>query len=90
MVDGIAYTSILGNALVLEVNLAFCVNGNVLEEGVACDGVEDIGFALLVEVDNLGIAATLEVEHTVVVPSVLVVTDKKTLGVCRKGCLACA
>ncbi len=81
MVDRIRYTSVLGYALVLEVDLAFSVNGNVLKKSVTSDGVVDVGLALLVEVDNLGVAAALEVEDTVVVPSVLVVTDKQTLGV---------
>ena len=55
MVDRIAYTSVLGNRLVGEVDFAVLVNGNVLEEGVTCDSVVDVGLALLVEVDNLGI-----------------------------------
>ena len=58
-------------------------------EGVTTDSVVDIGFAVLVEVDYLGIAAALEVEYTVVVPTVFVVTDKETFGVGRKVVLPC-
>ena len=34
------------------------------------------------KVDNLSVATTFEVEHTLVVPSVLIVTDQLTLRVC--------
>ena len=37
---------------------------------------------LLREVDNLCIAATLEVEYAIVVPTVLVITDKLALRIC--------
>ncbi len=84
MIDRIAYTSVLGNGLICEVNLAVLVNGHVLEKSVAGDGTIDVGLSLLVEVDDLSIAAALEVEHTLVVPSVLVVADELTLRVGRQ------
>ena len=88
MVDRIRDAGVLGHALVVEVDLAFAVHGHVLEESVATDGVVDIGLGLLVEVDHLGVASALEVEHALVVPAVLVVTDEQTLGVGGKGGLA--
>ncbi len=81
MVDRIAYAGVLGNALVGEVDFAVFVNSNVLKKSVAADSVEDIGFAVLVKVDNLRVAAALVVEHTVVVPAVFVITDKETFRV---------
>ena len=81
MIDRVGYTGVLGNALVVEVDDAVLVNGNVLEEGVAPDGSVDIRFRLLVELDDLCIAAAFEVEDTLVVPAVLVVTDEETLRV---------
>ena len=89
VVDRIRHTSVLCYALVGEVDLAVSSYSNVLEKSVTLDSVVDIGLALLVEVDNLGVAATLEVEHTIVIPSVLVVTDEQTLRVGRKSCLTC-
>ena len=88
VVDGIAYAGVLGHALVGEVDFAFCVDGHVLEEGVAADGVVDVGLTVLVEVDDLGVATAFEVEDAVVVPAVFVVTDEETLGVGREGGLA--
>ncbi len=81
MVDGVAYAGVLGNALVSEVDLAVSVNSNVFEKSVASDSVVDIGFAFLVEVDDLGVAAAFVVEDTVVVPAVFVVTDEQTLRI---------
>ena len=52
------------------------------------DGVVDVGLGLLVQVDDLGVAAALEVEDAVVVPAVLVVADEQTLGVGGQGGLA--
>ena len=88
-VDGVAYAGVLCNALVGEVDFTFFVDGYVLEEGVATDGVVDVGLALFVEVDNLGVAAAFVVEHAVVVPAVFVVTDEQTFGVGGQGGLTC-
>ena len=88
MIDRVRYTSVLGNALVSEINLAVLINSHVLKESVTSDGTVDIRFRLFVEVDDLSVATAFEVEDTVVVPAVLVVTDEETLRVCRKGSLA--
>ncbi len=90
MIDRVRYASILGYLLVCEVDLAFLVYGYVLEKRIATDGVVDVRFRLLVEVDDLCIAAAFEVEYSFVVPAVLVVTDKKTFRICRKGGLTCS
>ncbi len=88
MVDRVRYTGILGYALVCEINLAFCVKGYVLKQCVSLDRVVDIRLGILVEVDNLCVAAALEVEYAVVVPAVLVITDEETLRVGRKSGLS--
>ena len=88
VVDRVGYTGIFGYALVCEIDLAVCIYGDVLKEGVTADGVVDVRFVLLGEVDDLGVAAAFVVEYSVIVPAVLVVTDKTAFGVCRKGCLA--
>jgi len=81
VIDRIRNTSVLSCALVCEVDLTVSVNSYVLEQSVATDCVVDIRLAFLVKVDNLSVATTFEVEHTVVVPSVLVITDKQTFRV---------
>ena len=88
VVDRIGNTGVLGNALIIEIDLAVSVYGNVLKESVAFDGIVDIRLGFFVKVDNLCIASAFEVEDTVVVPAMLVVADQETLGICGQGSLA--
>ncbi len=90
MLYGVAYAGVFGDALVCEVYLAVLVYGYVLQEGVPSDGVVDIRFGVLVQVDYLCVAAALEVEDAVVVPAVLVVAYQQALGVGGESGLACA
>ena len=87
MIDRVRNAGVLGYALVVEVDFSVLIYSNVLEESVALDSVVDIRLAFLVELDNLSVAATLVVEYALIVPAVLVVTDKHTLRVGRKGSL---
>ena len=61
---------------------------DVNEEGVTLDGVVDIRLGFFIKVDNFSVAAALEVEYSVVVPAVLVITDEETLRVGRKSGLS--
>ena len=81
VVDRVRNASVLSYALVSEVDLTVCVNCNVLEESVAADSLVDIWLRNRVKVDNLSVATTLVVEYTLVIPTVLVVTDEETLRV---------
>ena len=87
MIDRVRNAGVLGYALVVEVDFSVLIYSNVLEESVALDSVVDIRLAFLVELDNLSVAATFVVEYALIVPAVLVVTDKHTLRVGRKGSL---
>ena len=75
MVDGIGYTSVLRHALIREINLSVLIQSYVLEKSVSLNGIVNIRLGILVQVDNLCIAAALEVEDSVVIPAVLVITD---------------
>src|SRR5699024_5685935 len=88
VVDGVGDAGVLGNGVVREVAVAVLVHSHVLQQGVALDGVVDVGLGVLVQVDDLGVASALKVEHAVVIPAVLVVADKQTLGVGGQGGLA--
>ena len=48
----------------------------------------DIRLGVLIQVDDLCVAAALEVEDAVVVPAVLVIADEQTLRVGGQGGLA--
>ena len=78
MLDRIRYTSILGYALICEIDLAILINSNVLKKSVSLDCIVDIRLRILIKVDNLCIASTLEVEYAVVIPAVLVITNQKS------------
>ena len=88
MADGVGHAGVLGDGLVVKVDLAVCVNGYILQQRIALDCVVDVRLGILVQIDDLGIAAALEVEHAVVVPAVLVVADQQTLGIGGQGGLA--
>ena len=88
VVDGVRYTGVLRYALIREIDLAVLIQSYVLQQSVSLDSVVDIRLGLLVQVDNLGVAAALEVEHAVVVPAVLVIADQQTLGIGGQGGLA--
>ena len=79
VVDGVGNTSVLCYALISEIDLAFGVEGDVLQQSVALDGVVDVRLRIFVQVDDFGVAATLKVEDAVVVPAVLVVADQQAL-----------
>ena len=87
MIDRVGYTGVLGYALVSEINFALCIQSNVLKQSVTFDRIVDIRLRLFVKVDNFCIASTLEVEYTVVIPAVLIITDQETFRICGKSCL---
>ena len=87
MVDRIRYTGILGYALISEIDLSVFVKSNVLKKSVTSDCIVDIRLRLFIKVDNFCIASALEVEYSVVIPAVLVITDQKTFRVGRQSSL---
>ncbi|CAN4010045.1 DUF4367 domain-containing protein, partial [Dysosmobacter welbionis] len=81
VVDGIGNAGVLSDGVVGEVAVAVLVHSHVLQQGVALDGVVDVGLGVLVQVDDLGVAAALKVEYAVVIPAVLIVADEQAFGV---------
>ena len=83
MIDRIRNTSVLCYALISKINLSFSVKCYVLKKSIALNCIVDIRLRLFIKVDNLSVASTLEVEYSVVIPTVLIVTNQKTFRVCR-------
>ena len=81
MIDRIRNASVLGYALICEINLAICVNSDVLEQCIAGDSTIDIGLRLLVKVDYFRIATALIVEYSLVIPTVFVVANELTFRI---------
>ena len=90
MIDRVRYTSILCYTLICEINLSIFIKCYVLKKCVTLDCIVDIRLRLFVKVNNLSIASAFKVKYSVVIPSVLVITDQKTLRICRKCCLSCS
>ena len=90
VVDRIRYTSILCYALISEINLSFCIKCYVLKKSVTFDRIVDVRLRFFVKVDNFSVASAFEVEYTVVIPAVLVITDQETFRVCGKSCFTCS
>lgn len=87
--DRVGRARVLGDADVVVVDHArVLVVDNVLEHGAEADGVEDLGLLLGVEIDRLGVATALHVEHALVVPAVHVIAHEAALGVGGQGGLA--
>ena len=75
MVYRIGNASVLGYALVCKIDLSALVESYVLEECVSLDRVIDIRLCLFVKIYNLCIAAAFDVEDTIVIPTVFIITD---------------
>ena len=88
MIDRVGNPGVLGDTLVREIYHSLLIYGNVLQKSVSLDGSVDFRLCVAVQVDDLCVAATLKVENTVIVPTVLVVADKGSSLVCGKGGLA--
>ena len=76
MVDWVRYTSILCNTLIIEINLSISCYCNILKKSISLDCIKYIRLRLLIKSDNLCITSALEVKDSVVIPTVLIITDK--------------
>mmetsp|Transcript_19693 Transcript_19693/g.43045 ORF Transcript_19693/g.43045 Transcript_19693/m.43045 type:complete len:235 (+) Transcript_19693:366-1070(+) len=84
----IRHASVLGEAGVLKEDMSrVLVMHNVLEHGAEANGIENFRLLLPGEVDALRIAAALDVENTLGMPYMLVVTDEVPLRVCTQSSL---
>lgn len=73
-------------SLAVKVDLAgVLVKDHILQHRPEADGVVDLRLAGLLEADALSVAAALDVEHAVVAPAVLIVSDQGPCGVSGKG-----
>ena len=82
-------TGVLGQGHVGVVGGAgLVIDDDVFQYRAELDGVPDHRLVLLAQVDALGVAATFDIEHHVLAPAVLVVTDQVTGRVGGQGGLA--
>ena len=63
---------------------------DIFQHSVRLDGTVNVGLGLFRQIDRLGIASTLKVENTIVIPSMFVVTNESTVGIGTESRLACS
>ena len=90
MVDRVRYTCIFCYALIRKIDLSVCIQSYVLKKSVSLDCIVDIRLRFFIQINDLRIASTFEVEDTIVIPSVLIITDQKTFRICGKCRLTCS
>mgnify|MGYP001766706834 CR=1 FL=1 len=73
-----------------KVNLSLFIYNNVLKKCVTPDSPVYVRFILLAQINCLCLTPSLEVEDSLIIPAVLVVTYERPLGISGEGCLACA
>ena len=75
MCDWVRNTGVFCYAVISEINLAVLIYSYVFKKSISLDCLVDVRFGFRIKVDNLCVAAAFEVEYTVVIPAVLVITD---------------
>ena len=90
MVNRIRHAGVFGFRRIVEVDGAVGAHGDVFEQRVAADRVEDIRFGLFRQANGLRVAAAFEVKHAVVVPAVFVIANQAAFRVGREGCFPSA
>src|SRR5215211_8549423 len=88
--QGIGGTRIFRDRIIVQVNRArHRIKRDVLEDRPKSSGRRvDLRLCGLGEADHFGVAATFEVEYSIVAPTMLIVTDQAPRGICRESCLA--
>ena len=80
--DGVTHAGVGRDIVVFKIGRnAVFLKANVLQHGPKPNGLENFRLSLWAEINGLGIATALHVEHAVLGPSVLVVADELPVGV---------
>ena len=80
--DGVTHAGVGRDIVVFKIGRnAVFLKANVLQHGPKPNGLENFRALLWAEINGLGIATALHVEHAVLGPSVLVVADELPVGV---------
>ena len=81
MLNRVGDPGILSLSIAVKVDHAVVICNHVLEQRVALDGLVDLRFIFCAQIDGLGVAAAFEVKNSVVIPTVLIITDQFAMGV---------
>lgn len=91
VLDGIGTAGILCDRAVIVIDFASDgVNNDILKDASKLDGIKNLGLLVSRQVDAFGIAATFDVEDSVVSPAMLIVANEIPMDVSRQGSLTSA
>ncbi len=85
MVDRVRDAGVFGLRRVVEIDRAVGTYGDVFQQRVAADRVEDIRLGLFRQANGFRVAAAFEVKHAVIVPTVLVIANQTTFWIGGEG-----
>ena len=87
MIEWVASSSVFGQRVVVEVDASSLrITDDVLEDGSESPGCGvDVRFPFWIESDDFGVTTPLHIEHAIVGPAVLVITDQGATRVGREG-----
>lgn len=91
MEDRVRNTPVLSNTGIEIVgHILVASEDYIFQKSVGVDSAVNVWFGRFTQVDRFGVAATFEVVDSILVPSVLIITDKSSMRVGRKSRLSCA
>ena len=85
VVDRVGNAGVFGFGCVVEVDRAVGTYGDVFQQRIAADGMEDIRLSFFRQTNGLRVATAFEVKHAVVIPAVLVIPNQTTFWIGRQG-----
>ena len=88
VIDRISHTTILSLAHIIKVKRTIRTNHHILQQSISLNGIPNIRLLLLRQIDRLGITTTLEVENTIIIPSMFIITNEESLRICRQCSLS--
>ena len=63
-------------------DFAVFIDGQVLQQGVPLNSIVNIRFAFFIKIDAFGITSPFKIEDAFIVPSMLIITNKRTFWIC--------
>src|SRR5579871_6760248 len=85
----IGNAGILGDRAIVEIDAAgIAEEPYIFHQGARTNGLVDLGFFLLTQVNAFGVTAAFEIKHVIAAPAMLVVPDQAPAGIGAKSSFA--
>ncbi len=90
MIDGIADPCVFGFRIVFVIDLAMLIVNKIFKKRITADGMINVRLFFFTEMDAFCIAPTFKVKYPIIIPAMLIIADKCTFWIGRKGCFSCS